>query len=129
MSKDDVCPNCLTNDFYKELLTPNTIHYSKTICTKCSRWIRWNHNPQKVKYRSSTTKHKMNLDFCKICGRKEQELGWNETLEIHHLIPLDEGGEDTPENILVTCTACHKLIHWIRLYFNKHMRKFYEKNG
>jgi hypothetical protein len=33
------------------------------------------------------------------------------TLEIHHLDPVSNGGEDTPENLLALCPNCHTLHH------------------
>ena len=105
------------------IITPEFVHYGKEECLSCGKFIRWIQNPEKAKYRSSTTKCKIKYDFCKICLRTKKELGCNETLEAHHIIELTEGGDDIPENIMVVCTACHKFINWIRLYFNRHFKK------
>jgi len=32
-------------------------------------------------------------------------------LELHHLLPLSEGGEDTPRNALAVCPNCHRRLH------------------
>lgn len=32
-------------------------------------------------------------------------------LEVHHLIPLSEGGEDTTRNALAVCPNCHRRLH------------------
>jgi len=40
--------------------------------------------------------------YCKI-------VSWD--LEEHHIIPLNEGGGNVPENITYLCTNCHRLIH------------------
>ena len=36
-------------------------------------------------------------------------------LEVHHIIPLSEGGEDTTENVAALCPNCHRMCH-----FSKH---------
>lgn len=59
-----------------------------------------------------------------IGGRTTEMLG-DGTLEIHHKIPVSEGGSDTPENILVLCTADHKMVHHQRTYLNKHLSRYY----
>lgn len=33
-------------------------------------------------------------------------------LEVHHLIPLSEGGEDTTGNALAVCPNCHRQLHY-----------------
>lgn len=45
--------------------------------------------------------------FCAKCGA----IGTN--LEIHHIIPISEGGEDTMRNILLLCPNCHSIEHQI----------------
>ena len=33
-------------------------------------------------------------------------------LEVHHIIPLSEGGDDTVENAIATCPNCHRESHF-----------------
>ena len=33
--------------------------------------------------------------------------------EIHHIVPLREGGPDTEDNLMVVCGTCHDKIHRI----------------
>lgn len=33
-------------------------------------------------------------------------------LEVHHLLPLSEGGEDTTVNALAVCPNCHRRLHY-----------------
>jgi len=33
------------------------------------------------------------------------------TLEIHHIVPIEEGGGNKPENLLPLCGHCHDLYH------------------
>lgn len=43
--------------------------------------------------------------FCQQCGRKPDHL------HAHHVNPLRWGGANTPENLLLLCTDCHRLEH------------------
>jgi len=36
-------------------------------------------------------------------------------LEIHHIVPLDEGGKDTIENVVALCPNCHRKMHVLNL--------------
>ena len=33
-------------------------------------------------------------------------------LEVHHVIPLSEGGEDTVKNVIALCPNCHREKHF-----------------
>lgn len=58
------------------------------------------------------TVERMGVDSCQLCGLTRKELMMkDEGLASHHKQPLSEGGEDTPSNILVVCTSCHRAIH------------------
>lgn len=42
---------------------------------------------------------------CQLCG-------WNKTkCDIHHKMPLSEGGNNESENIILICPNCHRMIH------------------
>ena len=32
-------------------------------------------------------------------------------LELHHIVPRSEGGENRPENLVTLCASCHRLLH------------------
>lgn len=49
--------------------------------------------------------HANQYRFCAKC----MTVGTN--LEIHHIIPTSEGGEDTMENIILLCPNCHRREH------------------
>lgn len=42
--------------------------------------------------------------FCAACGRTDD-------LQYHHLVPIELGGKDEPENIIVLCGVCHQKWH------------------
>ncbi|MFZ1731230.1 MAG: HNH endonuclease signature motif containing protein [Bacteroidota bacterium] len=50
---------------------------------------------------------------CKECQWSHEE--WNPSdprhLEIHHVVPHAEGGENTEENLMTLCTVCHDKAH------------------
>lgn len=41
---------------------------------------------------------------CTQCGRPGR-------LEVHHLVPLKDGGENTQENLTTLCRSCHISAH------------------
>ena len=51
---------------------------------------------------------------CELCGKPAPfatEKG-RPFLEVHHIIPLSEGGEDTTENVAALCPNCHRMCHY-----------------
>lgn len=109
--------------------TPNLVHYGKVSCPKHG-FIRWVKNPEKPLYRDKTTRCNIDLNKCIVCGRARDELGAKEAIQAHHLEPLEEGGKDVEENLIAVCSACHKLMHWARLYMGKHFKgKFNDFNS
>jgi 5-methylcytosine-specific restriction endonuclease McrA len=98
---------------------PDTPHYAERRCEKCDAFYGWLSHPDNEGKRQKS-KFEIKIDFCQFCGRKKHELGKNETLTTDHTIPLGEGGKDEEKNVIVLCSACHKLKHWLRLYFYTH---------
>lgn len=51
---------------------------------------------------------------CEKCGKDDMfEVRKNvKYLEIHHLIPLSEGGADTLDNVCALCANCHRELHY-----------------
>lgn len=129
------CPRC------KETVQPETtgktseMHGHQVRCPSCS-WVWWGGKlkiikPKEEKRAFSTQwpPSRLGIDYCQLCLRPKNHLGTNETLHSHHLIRIEDGGPDEPKNILVVCTACHKLIDFIQLYFNKHLLPFFEPSS
>lgn len=53
--------------------------------------------------------------ICELCKNKAPFIRKSDGtpyLEIHHLIPLSENGEDTVENTIALCPNCHKKLHY-----------------
>ena len=79
--------------------------------------------PQNEKARGKSSKftpESLEIDYCEFCLRPREMLGINETLEVHHKMPINLGGEDVQTNILVLCTYCHKTAHQRHIYLYKH---------
>lgn len=50
-------------------------------------------------------------------------------LEIHHIVPLADGGTDTPGNVVALCPNCHRRIHVLTLQTDvARLRKIVEKD-
>ncbi|WP_216624735.1 NUDIX domain-containing protein [Paenibacillus foliorum] len=51
--------------------------------------------------------------ICKKCRKPAPFLRRDLTpyLEVHHIVPLAEGGEDTVKNALALCPNCHREVH------------------
>ncbi len=51
---------------------------------------------------------------CEICGSLAPFLRASDGtpyLEVHHRVPLSDGGEDSLENVVAICPNCHREIH------------------
>jgi hypothetical protein len=57
---------------------------------------------------------KMQQDFCWFCLRRKEVLrGLSPAVgfEVHHIIPVEEGGSDEPQNLILLCRECHNEVH------------------
>lgn len=43
---------------------------------------------------------------CEVCG-----MGCKGILMVHHILPLQQGGNNDKENLVVVCPNCHALLH------------------
>lgn len=57
---------------------------------------------------------------CKNTFNKENGLPY---IEVHHIVPLFEGGEDAVWNLAVVCAHHHKMAHFSDLDMQKDLRK------
>ena len=114
---------------------PDTVYAGGELrCAKCGRHLGWrstktDRKEGKRKGTSQYTIEMLNKTSCDICQRPKRGLGICQTLEIHHIVAIKDGGEDRRRNIMVLCTACHKLVHYIRLYHNEHMQHMWPEEA
>ena len=47
----------------------------------------------------------------KQCGWRCSKCGKAGRIEVHHIIPISEGGTNDPENLACLCRECHINIH------------------
>lgn len=45
---------------------------------------------------------------CQWCGQKSPQV----KLEVHHIIPVSQGGDDNVRNLITLCVDCHKKETW-----------------
>ncbi len=106
-------------------LMPHSRHYAKWVCGSCGKWNDWVRKPSDdaSKYRRPAAHRKLVAKFgrgyCEMCMRQENELRDEDTLEGHHSIEFKDGGEPTRENTWILCTACHRLVNWMRTYHGR----------
>ena len=61
---------------------------------------------------------------CEFCGCKAPfEYKGKPYLELHHIVPLMEGGKDSADNIIAVCPNCHVRIHRLGLEKDKETLK------
>jgi hypothetical protein len=122
------CPRC--NDEVDGIVKPrpDTPHEAEVRCGSCGGFIRWlkKEKNEGKRPRNRYTPESLGVDFCQMCRRTRNRLGKNEVLIPHHIIEIQEGGPDLPENIWVVCTPCHLSIHHQRTYLNDHFNHLWE---
>ena len=60
---------------------------------------------------------------CQICGEFHALINvygitvptTDGMLDVHHIIPVSEGGDDSPKNLITLCRNCHKKIHYKKM--------------
>lgn len=95
-------------------------HFARIECQSCGHWIDWIGWPrdrpaERPRRRQRITK--LGEDRCELCLRARFEIPAPGALEVHHLVQHSENGSDGVENTRVYCTACHRLVEWVRTYF------------
>lgn len=116
-----VCPHCGHDGEHHFALRPAGVHYADARCSKCNgHWFPPKPESDPTKYRRPAQHRdlveKYGEGFCEMCLRAKGDLPNGQTLEAQHVKEYRDGGSETRENIWIVCTACHKLIHWIRTY-------------
>ena len=57
---------------------------------------------QESNFQKEVCKREANY-ICQHCGQP--------ALDAHHIIPVENGGEDTQENLVCLCRKCHQQVH------------------
>ena len=122
-------PDC--GEYNIEATHFSEIHGHRYHCIECGyTWWggRLKNKDKNIKRPICPTASDMDISYCQICMLEGRDLGYSETLEVHHI-------DDNPQNndrlnLMVACTACHKLIHYQRTYrYNHYVRRHNEVNN
>ncbi len=46
-----------------------------------------------------------------LCERCQKEGRLTPVDEVHHILPVSQGGKSTPDNLMSLCRSCHNIIH------------------
>jgi hypothetical protein len=115
--KEHACPKCgIVSPFIPGTNTP---HYGAIRCPEHGHtWIRRPAEEKPPRRKGSTgligTLPKMQQDFCWFCLRRKEVLRSLKPaigFEVHHIIPVEDGGTDERQNIILLCRECHLEVH------------------
>lgn len=101
---------------------PDTPHYGEIRCPEHNHnWISRPSEDKKPRRKTNAALLKLipetHAFFCWRCLRtKEYAKLLNPPLifQVHHIIPIEEGGTDDPSNLQLLCHECHADIHRFR---------------
>ena len=48
---------------------------------------------------------------CQKCNTHSKDLSKGIKLEVHHILPVSQGGTTVPDNLTTLCSKCHKQVH------------------
>lgn len=116
------CKRCAHQGPHVFTLRTSGVHYGDLRCAECNTHLGFPPKPESdpTKYKRPS-KHRdlvreYSKGFCEMCLRSEGELPKGTTLEAQHVQEYQDGGDSTRENIWIVCTACHRMVHWVRTY-------------
>lgn len=92
------------------------------VCTACGRTLGFlpKSADDPTKYRRPNEHRELvsrfGKGYCELCLRLEVELKGRQGLVGHHVLPFQSDGEAKRENVWILCTACHRIVEWMRTY-------------
>jgi hypothetical protein len=112
------CPHC-SGDIEVEYMPPGSTHYAALYCIgDCSnniynspKFLKWIPKPGTDKRKTNTKKLRKLIPeqtHCVVCD--EAEIDARMPFHVHHRIPVEKGGTDDANNLLLLCEICH--IDW-----------------
>lgn len=115
------CPKCGALGPHAATACESGVHYAKAKCSACrASWFVSKPNNDRTKYRRPAGHRNLveaySNGYCEMCLREISDLPKGTTLEAQHVKEYQDGGGNERENIWIICTACHRLIHWVRTY-------------
>ncbi len=73
---------------------------------------------------SGTTQKKVYEKYHNKCA----ECGADEDLSLHHVVPLNEGGDNSMENLILLCSECHQKKHSPDTIYGHESQSRYQPN-
>ena len=112
------CPSCGSRAEPAVTFLNKGPHYAEKRCVECNRHLGYIPKPDADKAKRPGAHKKLakkfSRGFCEMCLVRESHLPKGESLEAHHVIEFDAGGDATRENTWLLCNSCHTLLHWRR---------------
>lgn len=117
------CPRCGETRDLRLIILEGGMHYGKIVCDACDEhFVTWAPKPDKPKRTRPPGNHLATIKaawdgeplYCTICLRDERYLPTNAWMEAHHVLEYQDGGTDSPTNLIPVCNECHQLVHWRR---------------
>jgi 5-methylcytosine-specific restriction endonuclease McrA len=102
-------PCCTRQALLPEPPPPGSKHYKKAVCSSYGRFFGWISKPKNLAHRAPSTTGLTPEGRCAICLS-------GQSLEVHHIVEIQDGGSNDPANRLTLCQGCHALVHWVRRY-------------
>lgn len=102
-------------------------------CIHCTRKIKHlkklknkNRRPAKDYKHLIKDKCSKGYAFCSICYRTRDFIiqKTNVDLEVHHLLEVQHGGTEDPENLILVCQDCHNMIHSVRMITHRNLNSW-----
>ena len=122
MLETDPCPKCGSKEFYYR--DGNEQHYKGRTCRQCGLFA-WISKPVEIAYKRPANHtglvKKYSKGYCEICLIPQDIIPRWESLEAQHIIEYQANPNSERENIIIVCTRCHMLIHWLRTYAGSHI--------
>ena len=113
---------------------PDTQHWGEIRCPQHGhRWIPKPDAVKKPKRKTNwaliTELHQDMQTFCWICLRDKallQSLRPSVSLQVHHIIAVEDQGTDETHNLMLLCSECHSEVHRRREAFDRYENRIAE---
>lgn len=121
------CPKCGASSPFRP--RPDTPHYGEIRCEEHGHaWVKKPDADKRTRRKVGASLidclHETHQDFCWFCFRRKELLASllpPTRLEVHHIVPVRDGGSDEPHNLILLCSECHAEAHPRRESFNRYM--------
>jgi 5-methylcytosine-specific restriction endonuclease McrA len=77
-----------------------------------------NYLKQQRKIKNGTFRHGVNAELREYIKNRDEHRcrkcktqGINVNLQVHHIVPVSDGGDDGKANLILLCSACHTKVH------------------